>query len=93
VPPKNVFPEPRSSDLIRNKSYELDDQYFRAFITVAAEDAGPCAGRNLEAPPGLFLGTTRAMSFDQSAPRSAAAFLVMVMPPSGGREDFSPHDP
>ena len=45
VPPKNIFPEPRTSDLITvpacercNKSYELDDEYFRAAITVAAEE-------------------------------------------------------
>jgi hypothetical protein len=45
VPPKNLFPEPRTSDLITvpacrpcNKDYELDDEYFRLAMTVAAEE-------------------------------------------------------
>jgi hypothetical protein len=49
VPPKSIFPEPRSSDLITvpacrgcNKSYELDDEYFRMAMTIAA-DQNPVA--------------------------------------------------
>jgi hypothetical protein len=51
VPPKNLFPKPRPSDLITvpacqacNKSYERDDEYFRLAMTVLGE-ANPVAGR------------------------------------------------
>jgi hypothetical protein len=44
VPPKGIFPEPRSSDLVTvpacrpcNKLYELDDEYFRMAMTISAE--------------------------------------------------------
>ena len=40
VPPKGLFPSPRPTDLVTvrscevcNKSYELDDEYLRAFLT------------------------------------------------------------
>jgi 5-methylcytosine-specific restriction endonuclease McrA len=51
VPPKNLFPKPRPSDLITvpacrtcNKSYERDDDYFRLAMTVLGE-ANPVAGQ------------------------------------------------
>jgi hypothetical protein len=44
VPPQNLFPAPRPSDLITvpaclpcNKSYELDDEYFRIAVVVPAD--------------------------------------------------------
>jgi hypothetical protein len=50
IPPKNLFPEPRTSDLITvpacqgcNKSYEKDDEYFRVALTVIAESLNPVA--------------------------------------------------
>lgn len=50
VPPKNLFPESRPSDLITvpacgacNKLYELDDEYYRIAITVLGEEAPTAA--------------------------------------------------
>jgi len=44
VPPRNLFPAPRPSDLITvpacvrcNKSFELDDEYFRIAVVVPAD--------------------------------------------------------
>ena len=53
VPPKNLFPTPRPSDLITvpacaqcNKSFALDDEYFRIAVVVPADpDRDPIAAR------------------------------------------------
>ena len=53
VPPKNLFPTPRPSDLITvpacvrcNKSFEFDDEYFRIAVVVPADpERDPIAAR------------------------------------------------
>jgi hypothetical protein len=50
VPPKNLFPEPRPSDLITvpacgtcNQSYAQDDEYFRLAMTILGEASSVAA--------------------------------------------------
>jgi len=65
IPPKCIFPAPRSSDLITvpacrpcNKSYEKDDEYFRVAVTIPGEHQHDASGQKVW-KEGVIKGTMR----------------------------------